>query len=340
MANSYLNIPVPTPTQDPVPSAKIQDHVFAGAKLDEIVTSENEKYTDRLGVERSTWSGISKNIEKIITSLDVSNFTFGITTEDPDGTASGLAATTDGQFFRVAQGGDKGFIYYKNNNGSALQVASLPGTDYITNEVARLDAKIAQSAFTEDTFPRAFNIGDGINLPGSAVIKISSISIGDISLFIAWYLSLTSGSEVARRWFLPPNTMYIGGELKTNFNRVRFSDLFSAEIAEVSDAIIRVRYQIPGKFNFTPSADMKQIHDLSGVFASMNYSNIAAATERGVSNHQTVGAIQFVITPSEMTAAGYNPTDNYSILSYLGNIARNCEFLTHPADADFANVKT
>ncbi|MDU3934364.1 MAG: hypothetical protein E7G96_13375, partial [Serratia liquefaciens] len=207
-----------------------------------------------------------------------------------------------------------------------------------------LDVKTAQATslatYSSDTFPRAFNIGDGINLPGSAVIKISSISIGDISLFIAWYLSLTSGAEVARRWFLPPNTMYIGGELKTNFNRVRFSDLFSAEIAEVNDSIIRVRYQIPGKFNFTPSADMKQIHDLSGIFASMNYSSIAAATERGVSNHQTVGAIQFVITPSEMTAAGYNPTDNYSILSYLGNIARNCEFLTHPADADFANVKT
>ena len=277
--------------------------------------------------------------------------TYYTTAEDPDGTIAGLAGTPDGKGFRVAlkstESEGKIFIYYRNVAGVAEFVNSTPDSEAIRklqNAVVALDVKATQATslatYSNDIFPRAFNIGDGINLPGSAVIKISSISIGDISLFIAWYLSLTSGSEVARRWFLPPNTMYIGGELKTNFNRVRFSDLFSAEIAEVSDAIIRVRYQIPGKFNFTPSADMKQIHDLSGVFASMNYSSIAAATERGVSNHQTVGAIQFVITPSEMTAAGYNPTDNYSILSYLGNIARNCEFLTHPADADFANVKT
>ncbi|CAI0944840.1 Uncharacterised protein [Serratia ficaria] len=58
MANSYLNIPVPTPTQDPVPSAKIQDHVFAGAKLDEIVTSDERTYTDRLGVKRYTVEGM------------------------------------------------------------------------------------------------------------------------------------------------------------------------------------------------------------------------------------------------------------------------------------------
>lgn len=277
--------------------------------------------------------------------------TYYTTADDPDGTIAGLAGTPDGKGFRVAlkstESEGKIFIYYRNVAGVAQFVNSTPDSEAIRklqNAVVALDVKTAQATslatYSNDTFPRAFNIGDGIKLPGSAVIKISSISIGDISLFIAWYLSLTSGSEVARRWFLPPNTMYTGGELKTNFNRVRFSELIGAVIAEVGGPTIRVRYQLPAKYTFTPSADMKQIHDLSGVFASMNYSSVAAATERGVSNHQTVGTIQFVITPSEMTAAGYNPTDNYSILSYLSNIARNCEFLTHPADADFANVKT
>lgn len=65
MANSYLNIPVPTPTQDPVPSAKIQDHVFAGAKLDEWATSSEETYTDRLGVKHLTNVGLVANLSPL-----------------------------------------------------------------------------------------------------------------------------------------------------------------------------------------------------------------------------------------------------------------------------------
>ena len=65
MANSYLNIPVPTPTQDPVPSARIQDHVFAGAKLDEWATSSEETYTDRLGVKHLTNVGLVANLSPL-----------------------------------------------------------------------------------------------------------------------------------------------------------------------------------------------------------------------------------------------------------------------------------
>lgn len=65
MANTYLNIPVPTPTQDPVPSAKIQDHVFAGAKLDEWATSTDYSYTDRLGAKHLTSIGLEKKVGEL-----------------------------------------------------------------------------------------------------------------------------------------------------------------------------------------------------------------------------------------------------------------------------------
>ena len=58
MANSYQNIPVPTPTQNPVPSADIRDHVFAGSKLDEFVTSMGWTYTDRFGGKHYTVEGL------------------------------------------------------------------------------------------------------------------------------------------------------------------------------------------------------------------------------------------------------------------------------------------
>lgn len=50
-------VPLPTPTQAPVPSTDIRNAVFAGAKLDEEVTGTGEFYTDRLGVKRLTNTG-------------------------------------------------------------------------------------------------------------------------------------------------------------------------------------------------------------------------------------------------------------------------------------------
>ncbi|HHF9033168.1 TPA: hypothetical protein ACPT59_000428, partial [Klebsiella pneumoniae] len=50
-------VPLPTPTQVPVPSTDIRNTVFAGAKLDEEVTGAGEFYTDRLGVKRLTNTG-------------------------------------------------------------------------------------------------------------------------------------------------------------------------------------------------------------------------------------------------------------------------------------------
>ncbi|MEF3108668.1 phage tail fiber protein [Raoultella sp. WB_B2P2-3] len=53
-------VPLPTPTQVPVPSTDIRNVVFAGAKLDEEVTGTGEFYTDRLGVQRLTNAGRTK----------------------------------------------------------------------------------------------------------------------------------------------------------------------------------------------------------------------------------------------------------------------------------------
>lgn len=50
-------VPLPTPTQVPVPSTDIRNAVFAGAKLDEEVTGTGDYYTDRLSVQRLTNTG-------------------------------------------------------------------------------------------------------------------------------------------------------------------------------------------------------------------------------------------------------------------------------------------
>ncbi|EPO3852441.1 hypothetical protein ACYB6S_01400 [Klebsiella pneumoniae] len=50
-------VPLPTPTQNPVPSTDIRDVVFAGAKLDEEITSLEAYYVDRLGGRHLTSVG-------------------------------------------------------------------------------------------------------------------------------------------------------------------------------------------------------------------------------------------------------------------------------------------
>ncbi len=86
MANTYLGIPVPTPTQDPVPSTKIQDHVFAGAKLDEWATSEQETYIDRLGNTHLTNAGLIANLSPLGKTYTQEQATSAIASgEIPDG---------------------------------------------------------------------------------------------------------------------------------------------------------------------------------------------------------------------------------------------------------------
>ena len=78
---------------------------------------------------------LKENLESI---PDYREFTFYKTETDPDGTIAGLAATENGQSFRVGQGIDNksSFIYYENRNGVAVPGAAWPGTESV-NEVKR-----------------------------------------------------------------------------------------------------------------------------------------------------------------------------------------------------------
>ncbi|MGT4020469.1 hypothetical protein ACVTMN_23205, partial [Escherichia coli] len=67
----------------------------------------------------------------------LNKFTFYKTPSDPDGTIAGLAATTSGQSFRVAEGpgATAAFKTYENQDGVAILQASQPGTAAITGTI-------------------------------------------------------------------------------------------------------------------------------------------------------------------------------------------------------------
>ncbi|WP_336062503.1 hypothetical protein [Serratia sp. 201] len=57
--------------------------------------------------------------------------TYYITAEDPDGTIAGIAGTPPGKSFRVGLGEGKGFKYYINNSGVALEIAGVAGANLV-----------------------------------------------------------------------------------------------------------------------------------------------------------------------------------------------------------------
>ncbi|HFO3090967.1 TPA: hypothetical protein ACMEKX_001765 [Klebsiella pneumoniae] len=59
-------VPLPTPTDNPVPSTDIRDAVYAGAMLDKVVTSTEPTYIDRLGGEHYTVDGIKAEGDKVV----------------------------------------------------------------------------------------------------------------------------------------------------------------------------------------------------------------------------------------------------------------------------------
>ncbi|MEN6734397.1 hypothetical protein, partial [Klebsiella pneumoniae] len=75
-------------------------------------------------------------------------FTFYKTASDPDGTIAGLAATTDGQSFWVAQGPDalSAAWQYQNKAGVAVLQAKQPGTATITGTIREFPTLAAAQA--------------------------------------------------------------------------------------------------------------------------------------------------------------------------------------------------
>lgn len=75
-------------------------------------------------------------------------YTFYKTASDPDGTIAGLAATTDGQSFWVAQGPDalSAAWQYQNNAGVAVLQAKQPGTAAVTGTIREFPTLAAAQA--------------------------------------------------------------------------------------------------------------------------------------------------------------------------------------------------
>lgn len=72
------------PTKNPIPSGNILDQVFNAEKLDEVVNSDNETYSDRLDVKRFTISGLTALVKNLIASISGTSGASKVGTSDTD----------------------------------------------------------------------------------------------------------------------------------------------------------------------------------------------------------------------------------------------------------------
>lgn len=104
-----------------------------GDKTVTVVTREGKQYP---------------SLAKFLENYTLADKTFYITSSDPTGEIAGIAGTSNGEVFRVAQGptGSNSFKYYVNNSGVSVEIARLIGTSAVTNTVREyLDVSYAEN---------------------------------------------------------------------------------------------------------------------------------------------------------------------------------------------------
>ncbi|WP_025903280.1 sialate O-acetylesterase [Tatumella sp. UCD-D_suzukii] len=113
-------------TGNSVPSTAVLDFQDNVQVLDSLLNGDAIEVTARTGKELKSIA----YLQNVLTSLDVGSFTFS-------DTATGISGTTDGQYFRTPH--DDSFFYYRNDNGTAVYVASIASYEsiqYLQNALA------------------------------------------------------------------------------------------------------------------------------------------------------------------------------------------------------------
>ncbi|VGL06184.1 flagellar biosynthesis, cell-distal portion of basal-body rod [Klebsiella quasipneumoniae] len=174
-------------------------------RLDELVNGEQSTVDDRSGEPLHTWRGITADIESVLASLDTSNSTF------PD-EPSGIAGTTNGQYFRTPQGTESSvaFRYFVNANGVAQEVAWLLGAQrffdflylfnsmFSTSGVAGFDAIFSN---TQGLYVGGIDSSGALNF-GKMIANLAAFASADIKSLTTESMKLASGAEVTSN--IPP----------------------------------------------------------------------------------------------------------------------------------------
>lgn len=211
-------VPLPTPTDNAVPSTDIRDAVYAGAMLDKVVTSTEPTYIDRLGGEHYTVDGMKAEGDKIVEEtrknlIPLSRQYMTLAEAQADIANIPESSTT---YYRSPD--DSSLAVEVINNAGTLQPTGrkMPSQD----AVSAVDEKINQTNARTDGLntreksvyplevidkygrtPLFIDEEGGLNAPGGIITKslsgVSAISLESVDADQANILALTSQKVIA-----------------------------------------------------------------------------------------------------------------------------------------------
>lgn len=204
-----------TPTNNPVPSNDLNDFRFNCEKVDEIVNSDSEKYTDRLGVERYTIDGVRKNLiplgkqymtladaQSDIANIPVNSFTY---VRDPSGNALALeyqnvsgVLTATGRKMPSRSSMVIGTVdSWVNNNLYPFDTLSSPNENSVSMNVAAVSTITYREAYSALLSPVA--VGDIITVrykySGSGTAPTIGLKTSLNGTFVSNQPTLTSSND-------------------------------------------------------------------------------------------------------------------------------------------------
>ncbi len=206
---TMAQVPLPTPTDNDVPSTDIRDAVYAGAMLDKVVTSTDLTYTARNGSVHYTVDGIKAEADAIVKEAQDSITILGL----PFATLSDAQAAVDAE--KIPDGAvtwvrndDASLADEYINNGGTLSATGrkMPSQEYIDDgftpgRVVESDTDVAIAVTFADGSRSWLESGfDGRPTEHSAQMIGEAIHVGDSPVSSEQVAIATLFADGSRSW--------------------------------------------------------------------------------------------------------------------------------------------
>lgn len=316
-----------TPTNNPVPSNDLNDFRFNCEKVDEIVNSDSETYTDRFGVERYTIDGVRKNLipfSKQYTDLaaaqaDIANIPVNSYTYIRDASGASLA------------------LEYQNVAGTLTATGrSMPSTagvdSKVNNVYENLNDKISTTnVLVGEIFPLPLTKFSSIVSAGDTVVSVGKESVLRINSLSAAETSnarnqkntlkvtdLQSGVTTVVAELLPAE-YFSDNVLNSPYHSVQLAKIKPATVLfDATNSVARLIFSNVPLTNTYKSITAYAVIDKSGEFISGNAG--AYGTDGNYctlyTNADSSTSIQLTFPYAVITGAGYEVTQE-GVKSYF-----------------------
>lgn len=309
-------VPLPTPTDNQVPSTDIRDAVYAGAMLDKVVTSTELKYTDRLGGEHYTVDGIKAEGDKVVEETRQNLIPLSRQYMTLEAAQADIANIPEGSTTYYRSPDDSALAIEVMNVGGTLQPTGrkMPSQQYIdalkfnlgeTNQLVSsllgLLATVVSAGITDVPVD-----GNGLVLLKSAAVT-SGTGYGDITA--------SDENKVLFSQRIYPGEILQYGKFTTPYKTANIASASAGlTLVDIGTSVTRIATTVAS----VPSASFDgsiRVYDLDSVFTPVAQGSQQTTLAPTCAGH-TSGKIYFGVPNEAITGAGYALTSS-GVMEYF-----------------------